>query len=346
MHYFFYTTSPAAWTGLLEAMTGATRSIYIEMYIFVDDGPITKEFTTLIAEKARGGVQVRLVLDAFGSYEISKKLMGSLREAGVEILFFRRFFSRLHRKVVIVDEKVGFIGGVNIHERARKWNDILVRVEGKIIRSLMRSFARVYHSCGGTDAYLIHYRKRAPFGRARIWLLEHLPALRKVGLRNAYKNAFLGAKKHITIVTPYFVPHRWLKELLSETLSRGIGIDILVPKETDLPWATKANYIYMRLFAEKGVRFHLLPHMNHSKLLIVDDSLALVGSQNIDALSFDHNAESGVFFDDPKMVAELQEIISKWKADSTPFDSNRPVTLYDRAFAFCVRCIDVLLSSM
>ncbi len=343
MKYLFYTSSEQAWRGFKIALESAKESIYIEMYIFVDDAPEAKELLEILAQKAKSGVSVKIILDGFGSKELSSRAIDMLEHAGVELLFFTAVFRRLHRKIMIIDEKIGFVGGVNIHKSARLWNDLLIRVEGKIVHSLIRSFAKIYKACEGNSRYLLKYRKKAPFGRTRIWFLEHFPGMHRMRLKDYYMEALLEAQKEVIIVTPYFLPHRWLKKILRETHQRGIMIKVFVPQRTDISLITKANYTYMRLMGQDGIEFYTLPIMNHAKLLLIDENRALVGSQNIDALSFDYNAEAGLYFDDPIMIRDLKTIIEKWQKTSTLFNPNHPVSLIDRFYSYMVRLLQPFL---
>jgi cardiolipin synthase A/B len=343
MKYLFYTSSQEAWKGFRAAIESASSSIYIEMYIFIDDAPEARDLVSLLAQKAREGVTVKMVLDGFGSKELSSESLDILKNGGVEILFFNKLFRRLHRKIIIIDEKIGFVGGVNIHRSARRWIDLLIRVEGSVVYSLVRSFRKVYKACGGEDTYILNYKRKAILGRTRMWFLEHLPSIRRPRLKDSYKEAILQAQKTIIIATPYFLPHRWLKKLLIDTKERGVTIKVIVPKRTDISFITRANFTYMRLLSEHGIEFYLIPRMNHAKLLLVDDSLALVGSQNIDALSFDYNAEAGLFFNDPQMIKDLKIIIDTWKQESVPFDPLRKVTLFDRTYSYIIRLFQPFL---
>ncbi len=241
MKYLFYTTSSTAWEGLRKSIEKAEKSIYLEMYIFLDDTPEADYLLEVFSNKAKQGVTVKIILDGFGSYGLSRKSINRLREAGVEILFFKKIFRRLHRKFVIIDEKVGFLGGVNIHKTARLWNDLLVRLQGPILRSLIASFARTYVICGGKDQYLLSYKAKAVFGRTRTWILEHFPAIRNFRLRDTYIEKIEKAEKHVTLVTPYFLPHKWFTKLIQETIRRGVKVEIVVPFNTDINFLTTAN---------------------------------------------------------------------------------------------------------
>jgi cardiolipin synthase len=320
MKYLFYTTSQTAWEGLRKAIEKAEKSIYLEMYIFVDDTPEADYLIETFCRKAEKGVEVRIILDGFGSYGLSRKAIDKLQGSGVEILFFKKIFRRLHRKFVVIDEKVGFLGGVNIHKTARLWNDLLVRLEGPILRSMIRSFRRTYEACGGTDPYILHYEaKPAILGRTRTWILEHFPAIRTFRLRDTYIETMMKAEHTITFVTPYFLPHQWLITLMKESVRRGLKVEVVVPLETDILFLTTANRYYMSLLAGYGVTFYQTKEMTHAKLLVIDDKLALLGSNNIDALSFDFNAEIGVFFQNEAAIKDLRAIVNKWKATSTIF---------------------------
>lgn len=343
MKHLFYTNSESAWEGLRRAIFNAEKSIYFEMYIFIDDTDESKVILKLLSEKARAGVRVRMILDWFGSYELSKDAIAQLRDAGAELIFFKKIFRRLHRKILIVDEQVGFLGGVNIHGSARRWSDLLIRVEGPIVRSLIWSFRRIYRSSGGKDSAILGYRRKALFGNTRIWMLEHVPFIRKPRLRDNYIETIFKAEHEVIFVTPYFLPHRWMIDLLRGTVARGVKVEVIVPLTTDISFIDRANRRYMSMLSENGVKFYLTPRMNHAKLLLIDRKLALVGSQNIDALSFDFNAEIGVYFNDPKMISDLGAIVNIWKEKTTPFDPEKHITFVDKVFSYMVKFLQPFL---
>ncbi len=344
MKYLFYTTSETAWDGLFEAMQAAQKSIYLEMYIFVDDTEKENDFISLLSAKARAGVSVRMILDMFGSADLSDKARKELEDAGVELLFFRKWFRRLHKKIVIVDEKVGFLGGVNIHQSARLWSDLLIRLQGPIVHSLIRSFKRTYRTSGGRDQYVLSFKKKAVLGHTRIWLFEHIPDLRQPRLRDIYTESILKAKKQLILVTPYFLPHKWLIQLLKETVARGVEVQVIVPTKTDLTFITRANRFFVNLLAGDGITFFETPKMNHAKLLLIDENLALVGSQNIDAMSFDFNAEVGVFFNDKKMIHDLFAIVDGWRSAAQKITTpSKNITWDDKLFSFLIRALQPLL---
>ena len=337
MRYLFYTTSETAWQGLRKSIEKAEKSIYLEMYIFIDDTPEANYLIKLFCDKARQGVSVRIILDGFGSYALSRKAIDLLESAGVELLFFKKIFRRLHRKFIVIDEKVGFLGGVNIHKTARLWNDLLVRLEGPILRSLIQSFRRTYVACGGKNTYLLNYEAKAILGRTRTWVLEHFPGIRTFRLRDTYIETIVKAEHHVTFVTPYFLPHKWLLNLIKETIRRGVTVEVVVPFETDILFLTTANRYYMNQLMRYGVHFYQTKEMTHAKVLIIDDKLALLGSNNLDALSFEYNAEIGVFFKNEKMIADLRKIIEKWKASAILYVEEKHYSFGEKIFSYLIR---------
>lgn len=304
---------------MFEAVIKAKESIYLEMYIFQDD--MEKfNFFDLLKEKAKSGLRIRLILDSFGSFSLSKNAVLELKEAGVEILFLSYLRHRMHRKILIIDESVAFIGGVNLHQTAIFWNDLMVKVTGKLVNDITRSFAKSYINAGGKDSILRNIKKRKVQVLVNTWLVEHSPIKKNFRLKRIYRKYLNKAQHRIILVTPYFAPKRWLSATLHQAILRGVQVEVLIPKNTDFYIIDRVNYFYMYRLAKLGVLFYLEPKMNHAKLMIIDDKDGMVGSQNIDFLSFDFNSEIGVFFTDIEVVAKLSEITKKWKKNSTIFN--------------------------
>ncbi|MCL4873499.1 phosphatidylserine/phosphatidylglycerophosphate/cardiolipin synthase family protein [bacterium] len=321
MRYKFYSTTEKAWDAMLEAIREARESVYLEMYIFVDNTP-RHAFFEAIKRKAREGVRVKIIIDSFGSSELSREAVEEIRGSGAELMLFSRWFRHTHKKILIVDEKVAFIGGVNIHRLFLKWKDLQIRLEGPIVNNVICSFARTYMTCGGEDPSVARFCERGPrLGeRARIWFLEHQPPSGKRLIRKHYRSAIARARKSIVIVTPYLFPRRWMVALLHQAVLRGVKVEMILPRRTDHRLFTKTNFFYISALASTGIRFYIQDEMNHAKVLLVDGKEGVVGSQNLDILSFDYGIEAGVCFREKEMVKDLKGIIEEWKADSVPFD--------------------------
>lgn len=320
MQYTFYTTSEKAWDGMLKAISGAQQSIYCEMYIFVDNTP-DHGFFDVLARKAKEGVRVRVIIDALGSAELKPATITYAREAGVELLFFSYWLKHTHKKILIVDEQIAFVGGVNIHTLFKKWNDLQIRMKGPVVKSIIRSFARTYQMCGGKDPLVLTWNTRKTrITKARLWILEHWQPKSRRETRKYFQEAIGGARNTITIVTPYFAPQRWLVGALHQAMLRGVSVNILLPEHTDLWHMNRVNYFFMYRLRVLGATIHLSPEMNHAKVLLIDDKEGMVGSQNIDPLSFQYNLETGVFFKEKNMVNDLAVIIAAWKKNAFIFD--------------------------
>ncbi len=321
MRYRFYSTTEKAWDAMFEAISEARESICLEMYIFVDNTP-RHAFIEALKRKAREGVRVKVIIDSFGSSELSREAIDEIRRAGAELMLFSRWFRHTHKKLLVVDEKVAFVGGVNIHRLFLKWKDLQIRLEGTIVNSVLCSFARTYVMCGGKDPSVARFceRRTKLAERARIWFLEHQPPKGKRLIKKHYRSAIARARKSIVIVTPYLFPRRWMVALLHQAVLRGVKVEMILPRRTDHRLFTKTNFFYISSLASTGIDFYIQNDMNHAKVLLVDGKEGVVGSQNLDILSFDYGIEAGVCFREKEMVEDLKGIIEEWKADSVPFD--------------------------
>ncbi|OIO07708.1 hypothetical protein AUJ35_01670 [Candidatus Falkowbacteria bacterium CG1_02_41_21] len=320
MKYRLYTTSKKAWSAMIKSIAQAKKSIYIEMYIFLDDTTDSHDFIGLLEKQALAGLEVVVIADAFGSLELKKQTIIDLRAVGVEVLFFSHFWHRTHRKIIVIDNRLAFTGGVNIEKKIINWQDIQIKMEGnKTVKAVLRSFARTYQSCGGKNKNIISYYKKSLLKKIKSLVLENLPVHNVSSLMDYYKEKIVSAQRSIKIITPYFLPPRWLMALLDDARCRQIEIEIIIPEHTDFQTIDKINYSYVSQMEPTGIKFYANPKMNHAKVLIVDDDEALVGSQNLDSLSFGHNLEVGVFFKQKEIVKELIRIFNNWRGQSTPF---------------------------
>jgi len=288
-------------------------------------------------------VKVKIVADSVGSFGMHSKGIKEIKESGAELLFFSHWLQRTHKKILIIDEKIAFLGGVNIHEVFRKWNDLQIRMDGAIVKSVLRSFSRTYHLCGGVDSAVLVYDKATVFRKARSWLVEQWGTERTF-LKKQYRQIIKDAQKNIIIVTPYFAPPRWMIAALHGAVLRGVNVEVILPKVTDHWVMNQANHYYMCFMGKLGVKFYLTKNMNHAKALLVDDAEGMIGSQNIDALSFDSNIEVGVFFTNKNMVASLKKIFDNWKKDAEVFNYlGHRTRWFDRILAPFIRFFQPIL---
>lgn len=339
----FYNTSPKAWSAMLSAISLAQRSVFLEMYIFEED---TKgfDFLTELERKAKEGVRVVIILDALGSNSLKAVSIDRLRTAGVEVLFFSHFWKHTHRKMLIVDEYTVFIGGVNIGDRFALWRDLQVRLRGKqVARSAVNSFIKIYRKVGGKNPALISRQSPRTLERAKLWFIEHGMNPKSNELRRYYEAHIRNATKDITLVTPYFIPRRWMIASLHNALLRGVRVTIIIPKHVDILFADRINLRFIALLHKLGAECVVSPVMNHAKVMLIDSKEAIIGSHNLDALSFERNIEGGVFFEDKHMVEQLEKIIEEWKKKAEILSDAPRLRWYDSIVALLLPFFESVL---
>lgn len=331
-NYQIYASSKEAWEAMYQALLASEKSIYWELYTFVDDDR-GRDFFDVLEQKARLGVDVKLIIDPLGSFWISSKRVQSLRKSGVDLLFFSerrhryrgwwsRIVSRTHRKVLVVDEVVGFIGGVNIQKNMEEWLDIQVRLEGTIVHSLLRAFARSYILCGGDKARVYHLFRHPlrRLGQEVDFIFDEASKTHSRALKK-YTEALHKARERVILFSPYYFPDRKFLQALWFAKKRGVRVDLLIPLRTDLRIASYAAYFWFTITSRQGVRIHILKNqMMHAKGVIVDDDWAMVGSSNLDHTSFYDCYEANVKIHDKVFVQKLKSVVEKWFLQSIPFD--------------------------
>jgi cardiolipin synthase len=313
-------------------MAGATRSIYLEMYIFLGDTQKTHDFLSLLKKKATEGVEVVLIVDAIGSLGLKAEAVKELKAAGVEIIFFSHWLKRTHRKILIIDQATAFLGGVNIEEKTRYWRDLQVSLKGWIVKPILKSFAYTYKMSGGHNVHILIYNSQSFTKRLKSWLVDNWSNTQHSYYLNVYyKQKILEAKESIVIVTPYLLPPSWLLALLDGAVRRGVRVEFIMSQKTDIKILDHINYLNTCRLSEIGVKFYFMTGMNHAKLMLVDDEEGIVGSPNIDILSFGPNGEIGVFSRQKDLVRDLKHIVDTWRRQAVEFKGDPlKVTFWDR----------------
>lgn len=328
--YQFFSTTRSALQAMFEAISAAEKSIYWETYIFEKDSS-SWPFIEKLKEKARQGVEVKLIIDALGSFGFEKKIMEEMRQAGMEVIYFnpvelsffwrgvRRMLERNHRKILIIDEKVGFIGSVNVEKESFSWFDLHARVEGALVGHLLKSFVHSY-LVGGGRLEKIKALLYLPVIKEKYWrLLWHKPRKNFSSVRNVYLRAIRRAKKSLIIVSPYFLPDKEFLQAFAEARRRGVKIDLIIPKRVDLFFLNYAMRAYWNLFVRIGLKVYLVKKMIHAKAMMVDGHWAMIGSSNFDSQSFYRSHETNLIFTDRSMIADLKKIFHGWKKRSLLF---------------------------
>ena len=342
---------------LLKDIAAARHHIHIEMYIFEDD-PLGRLVADALIDKAQQGVEVRIIYDDVGCWQVSHRFLEHLREKGIEIVPFLpvRFPSftskanyRNHRKIIVIDGKVGYVGGMNIALRYVKgrngqaWRDTMLRLTGGIVYSLQRTFLVDWYF---VDRTLITDRKYYPSLSANLSpLTSHLSPLKSGALAQlvtsgpmakypeimqGYVRAITAARHYVYIETPYFLPNEPVLFALKTAAVGGVDVRIICPKHSDARFTEWASRSYLRELHDAGAKIYLY-HAGflHSKLMICDDSLSTTGSTNVDFRSFENNFEANVFIYDQGTALRLKKIFMDDLSQSTPL-SDMPNRLHPK----------------
>ncbi|MFC0677339.1 phosphatidylserine/phosphatidylglycerophosphate/cardiolipin synthase family protein [Lysobacter korlensis] len=307
---------------MLAEIRNAKRSVHLLTYVYWT-GDIAHTFANELAAAARRGVEVRLLLDAFGARKIDPDWVEQMEQAGAEVEWFRplrwdnldNFNNRTHRKVLVVDGRVAFTGGVGIAQEwvgdaqdAEHWRDDHFRIEGPVVRYLQGSFAENWREA--SDVVLAGdavFPPLQPVGDARAVPISTAPGDHFTGIPLTYWMMFRTAREEILIATPYYVPDPNLELGLMEAARRGVKVTLLVPGPyQDSALVRYASRTYYRGLIEAGVRvFEFQPTVMHTKLVVVDRTLALIGSPNFDSRSIELNYEIAVAVHDPEFAQRL-----------------------------------------
>ena len=347
---------------LLADIARATSHIHIDMYIFEDD-PLGRLVSDALIEKARQGVEVRVVYDDVGCWNVSHRFFEHMREEGIEVVPFLpvRFPSftskvnyRNHRKLIVVDGLVGYIGGINIALRyvkgvARKgedgkgkqnagWRDTMVRITGTAVYSLQRAFLVDWYF---VDRTLLSDRKYYPMQKSLNveggMLNENTPrkSLSTIAqtvtsgpvtpypeIMQGYVRFIHDAREYIYIETPYFLPTEPVLFALKTAAISGLDVRLLVPKENDAWFAEWASRSYLREAQEAGVKVSLYTGgFLHSKLMVCDDSVCTCGSTNVDFRSFENNFEANTFFYGEDVAVRMKQLFLDDETHAVALDS-------------------------
>src|SRR5579872_1250002 len=294
---------------MLAALAAAERSICFETYILAADA-IGDRFKAVLIERARAGIAVRIIYDAVGSFGLPDAWVGELRAAGCEVIDFnpiapwrRRFrlSHRDHRKILVVDDRAGFTGGLNIandyasvEDGGVGWHDMHCRVTGGIVLDLARMFRRTWLRCGGTPYPAPPAAGDAPGARRDTFLrlLDNTQRRQRTIVRRAYLHVIKHARERVLIQNAYFLPDRGLRRALTKAAARGIDVRVMVPGRSDVKLAQWAAQYVLRRLARRGVRIFLWRGvMMHAKTATVDGVWSTIGSYNFDAQSRFNNLE-------------------------------------------------------
>jgi cardiolipin synthase A/B len=318
-----------AYDAFERAVRAATHHIHFEFYIWRSDATGIR-FRDLLIERARAGVQVRALYDGIGGSEVVGSFMQPLIDAGGQVATFLpvsiferrlRVNFRNHRKIIVVDGRVGFTGGVNLADEYREWEDTAVRLEGPVVYQLQEVFAEDWYFATNENLATASYFPNMPGpehggtppGDAVARVIASGPDLRRQIMHQVFFMAITLARTRIWLVTPYFIPEQSIIAALTTAALRGLDVQIIVPGDgaSDVSLARWAGQAFYEELLEAGVKIHEYHgKILHAKVLLIDEQWSFVGSANLDIRSFRLNFEVNCLLSD----AASHEQFAAWFA--------------------------------
>lgn len=319
---------------LKEDLLAAKHSINLEYYIFSDD-KLGTEIAAILCQKAQEGVKVRVLYDHVGSFTVKTRFFTKMRRAGVEAHpFFRVTFPTLanrvnwrnHRKVIIIDEKIGYIGGMNIADRyiqgianGKIWRDTHIRITGPAVAGLYYTFAIDWNFNGNC---LMPPLKTLPDLKTDngvdVQIITGGPNDEHTHIANIFFRIITNAKKHVYIETPYFLPPEPLLKALETAAQSGVDVRIIIPRHSDSTMLNLATYSYVHQCLKAGIKIYMYEKgMLHSKNVIIDNDFVTTGSANFDFRSFECNFEVNMLLYGEETNRKFRNMFFQNISDST-----------------------------
>lgn len=320
-----YTTGYDFFLELLQAIGKAEHHIHLDTFIFTDD-PLGCLIADALIDKARQGIEIRVVYDDVGSWKTANAFFNKMSNEGILVKPFMpvrfpwltsRVNYRNHRKICVVDGKVGFIGGMNIALRYVKgtekqaWRDTHVKIIGSAVYGLQRAFLVdwffVDHTLITDRCY--YPENIGPKNDSLIQIVTSNPTSLWPEIEQGYVSVLASAKHYVYMETPYFLPTEPILFALRTAALSGVDVRLMIPYEGDTKIVEWASRSYVMSTVKAGVKVLLYKAgFNHSKLLVADDTVATIGSTNIDFRSFENDFESNAFFYDKQIALKVKEI--------------------------------------
>lgn len=331
-------------THIFRALESARESIHVQYYIF-EEGELADRLLDLFAAKEASGVQVRLIYDSIGSLSLSRAYLRRLREAGIEVYNFLpyrfgKFLTSLnyrnHRKIIVVDGKIAFTGGINISDKylkgdknLGKWHDMHLMVRGSAAHHLDAVFIHDWEMVSGIRLQVSPPSFPTRPGKNRVQVLATGPDDDFALMEKLYFSLINGARKHVYITNPYIIPSHAILTALHTAALGGVDVRLLLSAKADsevVSWCVRS---YFQRFLKAGVRIFLYPEgFLHSKIITIDDEVATIGTANVDDRSFQHNYEVNAVVYESHTAMALRRYFEEDSAKSMELDyetfSKRP----------------------
>lgn len=314
-------------TDLFAAIREAKQNIHLEYFNFRNDS-IANALFDLLAEKVKEGVKVRALFDAFGNWSnnqpLKKKDLKALHNRGIEIEVFdpikfpylNHAAHRDHRKIVVIDGKIGYTGGMNIADyyinglpEIGPWRDMHIRIEGPAVEDLQRIFLTIWNRTTKQkiegEAY---FQAADSAGNSTVAIVDRTPKKDTRMMSHAYAVSIYAAKENVRIVNPYFVPTSSIRKTLNMAIDRGTKVEIMISSKADIPFTPDASLYKVHKLMKRGATIYLYNGgFHHSKIMMVDSKFCTVGTANLNSRSLRYDYETNAFIFDRDITRQLNE---------------------------------------
>lgn len=350
---------------VLAAIKQAQKSVHLEYFNFRNDS-IANLLFDVLAEKAKQGVDVRCIYDAFGNTSnnrpLKNKHINSIRSRGIKIYEFdslnfpwiNHVFHRDHRKIVVIDNKVAYTGGMNVAdyyingtEQVGEWHDMHCRLEGTEVQSLQKIFFKMWYRvtgevlteqqvCADTEFVGLKQDITPSKGLQMIGVVNREPRVSNKVMRKMYLAAINNAQDSIKIITPYFTPSRKIRNALKNAVKRGVSVELMLGEKSDIPLTPDCGFNHAYKLMKKGCVVWLFqPGFHHTKVLMADGKYCTLGSANLDARSMRWDYEENLLIIDREITADMTSVFNHdrkysnkltkeyWKLFRTPWQRFR-----------------------
>lgn len=358
-----YTSGYEFFPSLLMEIGKAEHHIHLDTFIIASD-PLGQIVADALIDKARQGVEVRVIYDDVGSWKTKNRFFDRMRAEGIKVyafmpvrfpVFTSKVNYRNHRKICVIDGEVGFIGGMNIANRYVKgikklaWRDTHVKITGAAVYGLQRAFLVDWFFVSReliTD-HVYYLVSKVAENDSLIQIVTSSPTSLWPEIEQGYVRVLTSAKQYVYMETPYFLPTDPILFAMRTAALSGVDVRLMIPYETDTKIVEWASRTYVLATVKAGVKVYLYKAgFNHSKLLVADDSIATIGSTNVDFRSFENDFEANAFFYDKKIALKVKDIFLKDQEESVALEDVRNLThrsFLQRLWESMVRLLSPLL---
>lgn len=327
---------------LFQQIEKAKHHIHLEYFNFRNDS-IANALFEILERKAKEGVEIRAMYDAFGNSSnnqpLKKKHIKAIREKGIEIVEFdpikfpwiNHVFHRDHRKIVVIDGRIGYTGGMNIADyyitglpEIGEWRDMHIRIEGDAVNDLQDIFLNMWNrstkqNIGGNEYYpTLSISDSTQHPNKKVAIVDRHPRKTNKAMRRIYAKAIESAENKVQIINPYFTPTRIIKKAIKKATEKGVDVEIMIPGKSDIGFTPDAAFYIANRLRKKGAKIYIYNGgFHHSKIMMVDSTYCTVGSTNLNSRSLRFDYEVNAFIFDDETTEELISIFQEDKEDST-----------------------------